>query len=155
MRLSAPLILGQELRADRTAAWVAGGDRAASALMKLAIVQPMFREVLDHLAQRSNTHTNLYAFFRAFWQGLPEASIVRLRHGLLSGAHHNGSELGHPDLLDRLALSQTFPPRKHAGSDEPATSVLGDLDACEEMLHDRLFGLGGVEPSVFHRAGSA
>jgi hypothetical protein len=33
-------------------------------------------------------------------------------------------------------------------------TFLGDLEIFEQMLHNRLFGLPPVEPSVFHRAGS-
>src|SRR6202035_5154493 len=45
-RLIAPIARGQELRADRSAAAIAGGSAAASALVKVAVVQPLFREVL-------------------------------------------------------------------------------------------------------------
>ena len=36
----------------------------------------------------------------------------------------------------------------------PATAMLADLEAFEEMLHNRLFALPLVEPSVFHKAGT-
>ena len=41
-----PVARGQEARADRCAAAIAGGSAAASALVKVAVVQPLFREVL-------------------------------------------------------------------------------------------------------------
>ena len=42
-----PVSRGQEARADRCAATIAGGGAASSALVKVAIVQPLFREVLS------------------------------------------------------------------------------------------------------------
>ena len=61
----------------------------------------------------------------------------------------------HPPLLDRLSIVQSYPgrplsPPEHA----PASTTLGDLDTLEQMLHNHLFGVPAVEPSVFHRAGS-
>ena len=41
-----PVARGQEARADRCAAAIAGGSAASSALVKVAVVQPLFREVL-------------------------------------------------------------------------------------------------------------
>src|SRR5262249_52855078 len=46
-RLIGPIARGQEARADRSAAVIAGGTAAASALVKVAMVQPLFREVLE------------------------------------------------------------------------------------------------------------
>jgi hypothetical protein len=40
------------------------------------------------------------------------------------------------------------------GDTAPATTLLGDLEIFEQMLHNRLFCLPVVEASVFHRAGS-
>ena len=48
IRLIGPIARGQETRADRSAAAIAGGSAAASALVKVALVQPLFREVLEH-----------------------------------------------------------------------------------------------------------
>src|SRR5262249_3376550 len=39
-----PVSRGQEARADRCAAAIAGGGAASSALVKVAVVQPLFRE---------------------------------------------------------------------------------------------------------------
>ena len=69
--LEAPIARGQEARADRNAASVAGGDAAASALVKVAMVQPLFREVLDRHDPDCEDLPNLYALFRAFWRRLP------------------------------------------------------------------------------------
>ena len=42
-----PVARGQEARADRCAATIAGGSSASSALVKVAVVQPLFREILE------------------------------------------------------------------------------------------------------------
>ena len=61
----------------------------------------------------------------------------------------------HPPLPDRIAALQSYPePASTNGDALPATTFLGDLEIFEQMLHNRLFGLPPVEPSVFHRAGS-
>ena len=67
----------------------------------------------------------------------------------------------HPPLPDRLALLQSYPDpvpsstgNNGVSETTPATSYLGDLEAFEEMLHNRLFGLPPVEPSIFHKAGT-
>jgi hypothetical protein len=50
---------------------------------------------------------------------------------------------------------QSYPePASLNGDAMPATTFLGDLEIFEQMLHNSLFGLPPVEPSVFHRAGS-
>jgi hypothetical protein len=62
----------------------------------------------------------------------------------------------HPPLHDRLALLQAYPDPAGTSAAEsaPATSLIGDLETFEEMLHNRLFALPPVEPSVFHKAGT-
>jgi Zn-dependent protease with chaperone function len=152
--LLAPIARGQEARADRAAASVAGGEAAASALVKVALVQPLFREVLGHYNPANPDLPNLYAFFRAFWGRLPDPLQTSIRHGLL--AHRDGPpDTAHPALLDRLAVVQSYARRRPTESDiAPATAALADSEAMELMLHNRLFALNGVEPSVFHRAGT-
>jgi hypothetical protein len=34
----------------------------------------------------------------------------------------------------------------------PATSYVGDLEVMEQMLHNRLFTLPTIEPTIFHKA---
>src|SRR4029079_7424421 len=93
-RWSAPLIAasarGQELRADRSAAAIAGGSAAASALVKVALVQPLFREVLDHYDPNDPDAPNLYAFFRTFWFRLPADVHTAMRLQVLTSS--NGAD---------------------------------------------------------------
>ena len=153
LALLKPIAMGQEARADRLAAAIAGGDAAASALVKVAIVQPLFREVLDHYDPGLPGAPDLYAFFRAFWRRLPDSVLTAMRRQVLSGRQPAGD--AHPRLLDRLAIVQRYSnPRPIAGDRASASTVLGDPEALERMMHARLFGGPAVEPSVFHRAGT-
>jgi Zn-dependent protease with chaperone function len=152
-RLIAPIARGQEARADRASGSLAGGTAAASALVKVAAVQPIFREVLDHYSPET-AHANLYAFFREFWGRIPESLHMSIRHGLLTAAVATPDDV-HPPLPDRLGVVQAYADRSPiAGDHGPASAMLGDLGALEQMLHNRLFRVGRIEPSVFHRAGT-
>ena len=149
-----PVARGQETRADRSAAVIAGGSAAASALVKVAIVQPLFREVLSAYNPNNSGEMNLYAFFRAFWYRLPADVHTAMRLSVLTSRHGN-HDPAHPPLPDRIALLQAYPdPASLNGDSQPATTFLGDLEIFEQMLHSRLFGLPVVEPSVFHKAGT-
>jgi len=151
-RLETPIARGQEARADRTAAAIAGGGAAASALVKVAMVQPLFREVLDRHDPTRDDLPNLYAFFRGFWRRLPNEIREAMRlQVLVNGTPITDSP--HPALPDRLAVLQTFPEHHEPLSDRnPASTLIGDLEAFEQLLHNRLFGNLPLEPSVFHRA---
>jgi Zn-dependent protease with chaperone function len=154
-RLAAPLAREQETRADSDAARLAGGPTAASAVVKVALVQPLFRTLLDHFDSLGPNDGNLYAAFRAFWTSLTPDFLESMRHRMMTHAHEAPVDRAHPPLLDRLAAMQAHPDRR-SDADEPdatAVSVLGDPEALETMLHNRLFGTASVEKSVFHRAG--
>jgi Zn-dependent protease with chaperone function len=152
-RFETPIARGQEARADRTAASIAGGDAAASALVKVAMVQPLFREVLDRHNPDREDLPNIYAFFRSFWRRLPNEVREAMRLGVLvNGTAPDDSP--HPPLPDRLSVALTFPSPPEPPSDRaPASTMIGDLEAFEQLLHNRLFGNLPLEPNVFHRAG--
>jgi Zn-dependent protease with chaperone function len=151
-RLIGPIARGQEARADRSAAMIAGGGTTASALVKVALVQPLFREALEHYDPSVPDAPNLYAFFRAFWYRIPTEVHSAMRLRLLTQGVATGDP-AHPPLPDRLARLQSYPdPAMLNGDAEPATTSLCDLEALEQMLHNRLFGLPPVEPTVFHKA---
>jgi Zn-dependent protease with chaperone function len=149
-----PVARGQEARADRFAAAIAGGSVAASALVKVAVVQPLFREILAAYDPKDSSELNLYAFFRAFWYRLPADVHTAMRLSVLT-TRHGTHDPAHPPLPDRIVSLQAYPdPANLNGDGQPATTFLGDLEIFEEMLHNRLFGLPPVEPTVFHRAGT-
>ena len=83
-RLIEPVSRGQEARADRCAAAIAGGGAASSALVKVAIVQPLFREVLSAYDPTETSESNLYAFFRSFWYRLPADFHSAMRLNVLA-----------------------------------------------------------------------
>jgi hypothetical protein len=149
-----PVARSQEARADRCAASIAGGSSAASALVKVAVVQPLFRQVLEAYDPNESDSLNLYAFFRSFWYRLSPELHTEMRLSLLT-ARTGALDPAHPPLPDRIASLQTYPdPASLNGDAMPATTFLGDLEIFEEMLHNRLFCLPVVEASVFHKAGS-
>jgi Zn-dependent protease with chaperone function len=151
-RLIAPIARSQELRADRAAAAIAGGSAAASALVKVALVQPLFREVLEHYDPNLPEVPNLYAFFRTFWFRLPAEVHAEMRLSVL--ANGTGTDdPAHPPLPERLALVQSYPDlANHQADTAPATTALGDLEFLEQVLHNRLFAVPKVEPSFFFKA---
>jgi Zn-dependent protease with chaperone function len=151
--LVGPIRRGQETRADRASALLAGGAVAASALVKVALVQPLFREVLAYHDTRQPGE-NLYASFRAFWGRLPAPLIEEMRLRLVA-IDPGASDSPHPPLPDRIALVQQYADSAvFAKSGEAAWTLLGDPEWLEQMLDERLFGLSALEPTVFHKAGT-
>ena len=152
--LVGPLARGQEARADRASASIAGGLPAASALVKVALVQPLFRELLGHHDPVLARDSNIYSSFRAFWSRLPESLLESMRLRLLT-IEPELDESPHPPLPDRVTMVQSYPTRTDTPADNlPAVTLLGDPEWLEEMLNDRLFGLLAIEPTVFHKAGT-
>jgi Zn-dependent protease with chaperone function len=149
-----PIARGQEARADRASAALAGGRASASALIKVALVQPLFRELLAHQGPELFEGSNLYAIFRAFWARLPEPLLETMRLQLLT-IDPGGADSPHPPLPERVAMVQAFSDRPDVPSGNlAAISLVGDPEWMEQMLHDRLYGLPTIEPTVFHKAGT-
>ena len=154
MALIGPIARGQEARADRAAAALAGGRVAATALIKVATVQPLFRELLEHRDEEQPDGLNLYASFRAFWARLPDSLLEAIRLRLLT-VDPGAADSPHPPLPDRVATVQSYHDRPEFAEDNvAAVTLVGDPEWLEQMLHDRLFGLAAVEPTVFHKSGS-
>lgn len=152
--LLGPIAEGQEARADRCSATVAGGRVAASALVKVALVQPLFREVLAVLDVEDPASRNLYATFRRFWERLPAPLVEAMRLDLLANAR-SSQVSPHPPLSDRVAnLLASAQRREPDVVPEPAIRLLGDPEWVEQMMHDRLYRLHPIEPSIFHQAGT-
>jgi Zn-dependent protease with chaperone function len=149
-----PIAWGQEARADRVSASLAGGRTSAAALIKVALVQPLFRELLAFQDPGLFESANLYATFRVFWARLPEPLLETMRLRLLT-LDSGEKDSPHPPLGDRLAMIQSFPDRPEGALDQQAAiSLVGDPEWLEQMLHDRLYGLPAIEPTVFHKAGT-
>jgi Zn-dependent protease with chaperone function len=149
-----PVARSQEARADRMSAAIAGGTAAASALVKVAVVQPLFRELLQAYDPSESGALNLYAFFRTFWFRLPAETHSAMRLSVLT-RRYDHADPAHPPLPDRIAALQAYPdPASLNGDSQPATTFLGDPEIFEQMLHNRLYALQAIEPSVFHKAGT-
>jgi hypothetical protein len=59
----------------------------------------------------------------------------------------------HPPLPDRIALVQSYPdPATTQADAAPATTALGDLEFLEQVLHNRLFAIPNIEPTVYQKA---
>ncbi len=148
-----PVAWGQETRADRSAAAIAGGPTAASALVKVALVQPLFKELLDAFDPIETPGQNLYALFRGFWYRLPPDVHSAMRLTMLTTPHVH--DPAHPPLSSRISVLQSYPdPPNSNGDAQSASTFLGDLEIFEHMLHNRLFSLVEIEPSIFHRNGT-
>lgn len=152
--LRSPIALGRESRADRFAAKIAGGAVAASSLISVALVQPIFRELLDgYDPLADNSHNNVFDLFHDLWLRIPDGLRDSILAGILAdpAATDDGS---HPPLASRLESFRNAPEVHTTKLDRrPAWSLLADLDAIEEILHNRLFRSDEIEPSVFHEAG--
>jgi Zn-dependent protease with chaperone function len=144
-----PFSLELEHEADRSAGSYAGIGATARALVTVAMVQPLFREALSHYDLKEMDGLNLYAFFRLFWSRIPESVRESLRRDVLAAP---GTPF-HPALADRLARLGNERGRSNPDL-RPASALLSDPEALEQRLHDGIFGLEWVHPSVFHRAGS-
>ncbi len=152
--LIGPISRGQEARADRASASLAGGRVAASALVKVALVQPLFRELLGHHEADRPDGSNLYSTFRAFWTRLPGPLLEAMRLRLLS-VDPGSEDSPHPPLPDRIAMVQSYPDLPDGPtSNDAAWILMSDPEWLEQMLDDRLYGMAAVEPTVFHKAGT-
>src|SRR5262249_58842672 len=138
----------QEARADRSAAAIAGGTAAASALVKVAVVQPLFRELIEAYEPDDSDSLNLYAFFRAFWYRLPAETHTAMRLSVLT-RRHDHADPAHPPLPDRISAIQAYAdPAGLNGDSQPATTLLGDPEIFHQMRHNPLYTLPAVQPSV-------
>ena len=152
--LLGPIAEGQESRADRLSASIAGGSDAASALVKVALVQPLFRELLDVFDIEDPAAPNLYATFRRFWGHLPGPLVDSMRLGLLTTTDAV-DQSPHPPLADRVAHLLGYPDRPPIPARrELAATLLGDVEWIEQRMHDRLYNLHPIEPTVFHNTGT-
>ena len=139
LALIGPIARGQEARADEAAARIAGGGMAASALVKVAMVQPIFRELLAHVGPGRAAASNLYATFRELWARIPDPLMEAMRLATLVRVD-TPTDSPHPALPDRVAALVGKPSIADAPSDTIlASTLLGDLEWLEQMLHDRLY----------------
>jgi hypothetical protein len=139
-RLIGPVAWHHEYRGDRVSEAIAGGGTASSALVKLAVVQPVFRELLEACDPNEVGELNLYALFRNLWFRLPTEVHVAMRSSILTRSYHD-ADPAHPPLSERVSKFWTYrdPGNRH-GDAHQATDLLPALENFEQMLLDRLYG---------------
>lgn len=126
-----------EYRADQWSARTYGSEALSRALEKMAVVQPVFREVLD-FADRTPS-ANVYRVFRRAWNGLSGEKYERLRDRLIEASR--GLRGGaHPSVADRLRRLEKLR-RGRRGESHPTLYLLDDPNVLERLFHNRLFGL--------------
>jgi hypothetical protein len=158
-----------ELRADRWAALIVGPDSLISALEKLALVQPVFREMLLTYNALARPGGNVYAHFADVWGQLTPRALAPLRRRLVESS--DDADEFHPTLpqrlhcLQELRATSRIVSRGAAGkqaetgaaasrrktSRRSSRELLTDPGQFESVLHNHLFGAHASPLSVFHR----
>lgn len=152
--MARPVARGQESRADRVSAAFSGGSVAASALVKVALIQPLFREILARHGSGRGDQGNIFTTFRRLWERIPPALRDEMRIRIQADRSEPTGD-PHPPLAERLALLQSYPDRIESDlSQRPAWTLVNDPEWLEEHLHATLFRQDDLRPSVFHRSGS-
>ena len=126
---------------------------AASALVKVALVQPLFREVLEHYDPTDPELPTSTPSSATSGSASPNAAH-RDAAPAPGGQRRDVSTASIPPCPTASPSSSPIPHRRWLTTDASAKTALGDLEALEQMLHNRLFSTPGIEPSVFHRAGT-
>lgn len=134
-----------EFRADDWSAQRYGSAALSAALEKLAVVQPVFREILS-LADRADAN-NVYRVFARVWTGLNGEGYQRLRDRLLEASRAERFD-HHPPVALRLERLQTLR-RGRRREFFPSLHLLDDPRLLERLLHNRLYRVHANKPSVF------
>ena len=145
--LATPVSRAMEHRADSWSAERFGAAPLASALKKLAIVQPIFREVLTAYDASDAEAPNVYQYFSRFWGSLSKRDLQRLRRRLVD--HRVPGYLDrHPALTDRLERLSRIAVEAGVSSRKSKTLLANPVEL-QWLLHNRLYGLRSAPASVF------
>ena len=150
--LASPLSRHQEYRADRVAASACGSDVVARSLGLVALVQPVFKEVLCHYHPTVVPGVNLYQFFFAAWTALDAQQKCAMRDSLVAEERPHWFD-PHPSLRLRLANLEQYPASAERDG-RPALEILTDRHELETRLHNQLYRARTQPVSVFHPCGS-
>ena len=145
--LASPLSRHQEYRADHFAALVCGSDVVTRSLRLVALVQPVFKEVLCHYHPTVVTGSNLYQFFSAAWCALNTEQKHAMQESLVSGERRHWFD-PHPTLRARLA-KLGGQDTANQSDDRPARELLTNRSNLEELLHHHIYRARTRPPSVF------
>jgi Zn-dependent protease with chaperone function len=143
-----PVAREMEFRADHCSAETIGSEELASALENLAVVQPIFHELLSRTEKVASP--NVYRDFARTWRTLKGPTFRLLRQKLVASASHESSDW-HPPLgqrIDRLRRSG----RSARLSAHPSLHLLDDPARLEQILHNHLFRSSSETPTTFRRA---
>jgi Zn-dependent protease with chaperone function len=144
--VSAPLSRYQEYRADAIAAGVCGSDVVTASLTNAALVQPIFREVLENYHPIVVHEVNLYQFFRIAWTTMDESLKLEMKESLV--ADEQVEWLGpHPTLRARVRRVESLAAHREPDN-RPARRLLMDRPRLEESLHNYIYGVR-TELSLF------
>ena len=150
--LASPLSRHQEYRADQGAALVCGSEVVARSLRLVALVQPVFKEVLCHYHPTVLADFNVYQFFSAAWAALDPEQERRMQESLVGDEHPHWFD-PYPSLRTRLSRLEGYqtpcePDRR------PARQLLTDPQDLEELLHNHIYRTRTPAVSIFHPCGS-
>lgn len=147
--LAAPISREMEFTADRWAADCFGGRHLARALEKLAIVQPLFREVLLHFDALATPKDNVYSFFCRAWRRMDKHQYAAMYERLILSRSKVSAGDMYPPICERVQRlrRRPRPPRKSASG---AIQLLETPKEIAAVLHKRLYGSHEL-PNVFYR----
>jgi Zn-dependent protease with chaperone function len=132
--MARPVSRWMEFRADEVSARACGSLALQSALEKLAMVQPIFREILTQSSTLATA--NVYRLFAKAWKRLAQGDYESLRQRLLKpSAEESGLHPPVSQRIDRLRHLPQQKPREFF----PALHLLDDPKQLERVLHNRLF----------------
>jgi Zn-dependent protease with chaperone function len=140
-----PVSRQMEFRADMCSADTIGSASLASALEKLAVVQPIFEEVISR-ADRS-AETNIYRLLSKTWRQLRGTPYNQLRQKLVDDVTPQEDDL-HPPVRQRIGRLRDY--HQAQGADPyPSLHVLDNPSEIEQLLHNHLFARPQDRRSTF------
>jgi Zn-dependent protease with chaperone function len=157
--LSASVSRAMEFRADRWSANLWGPRPLTSALEKLAVVQPVFQQMLGRFDPRTRGGQNVFDFFEVTWKALRSEQYSDLRRRLVLRAAGGWFD-PHPALADRIRRIARMgtrtskwgnSPSAQTKSASPAIRLLRNPRALKAVLHNHLYIAQRRPNSVFQR----
>jgi hypothetical protein len=143
--LARPVSREMEFRADHCSADACGSDALASALEKLAVVQPIFQEILSQADPAPQT--NVYRTFSRIWKLLKGPTYDALKQKLVDDVQADEDDL-HPPVVQRIdRLRAAGRPRRRPK--HPSLHLLDNPARLEQMLHNHLFSASDQRPTTF------
>jgi len=144
--LARPASRWMEFRADHFSAETCGPEALSTAIEKMAIVQPIFREIIN--LNGITPAGNVYQLFARAWKGLHGPKYEQLRKRFIDDSDWDYSDL-HPPVHQRITrLKRLHSKRKRQFY--PSLHLLDNPPVLERALHNQLFSAQEPPPSVFH-----